>query len=69
MAGPAMYQSFFASIKNSLKKWRASLIGAMSSPSETKEEELNDGDEVGLPWPLRLPSSSSASLRERSGYL
>lgn len=55
-AGPPMYQSFFTSITNSLKKWCA---------SETKEEEVNDGDEVSLPWPLWLPSSSSPSLSVR----
>lgn len=50
MAGPARYQSFFDSTRNSLAKSAAPTIGAMSSDCAVKTAESGRGLRSGCVW-------------------
>lgn len=60
MAGPAKYQSFFDSSRNSLKKSRTPSIGGMSWSLGVKEEEEDGflGLRSGSSWSWRTLLSS-----------
>jgi hypothetical protein len=68
MAGPARYQSFFDSMRNSLKKSRGPLIGGMSTAPAKKvaAEELFVATGADCSWSW---SWLWSPLEERSGCL